>query len=385
MLFYYVCVRRVFRSNFIPDCPTPDTKNDSPLMIHIYCRCFGYQGGQQHGRFFTNALSKRHDVVLHPWDEVSDNKLIAKHIRLMLQSESRRDPIDIALGIGPMNRMNEVKGRRKIAFTVWETSNIPVEKLSFLDNMDEIWTPSTWGKSLFVNQGLSESLVKVVPEGVDTELFKPTDEAEAQRAEKPFRFLSVGKWEARKGLDKLIVAWSKAFKADADVELVLHCHNPFIPDFDILKILNQSRLKSAPVLISHPTDNSDNMVDLYNSCDVFVLPTRAEAWGLPIIEAMACAKPVIVTNYGGHLEYANQDNAYLIETKGMIDVDDPFFFEENLDFGQWSDPDIDHLIHLFHHVYDNRKEARQKGSKARKDIVSNWSWDHAVRKAEQFL
>ncbi|WP_225370026.1 glycosyltransferase [Methanobrevibacter arboriphilus] len=39
--------------------------------------------------------------------------------------------------------------------------------------------------------------------------------------------------------------------------------------------------------------SDEDMVDFYNSLDVFVFPTIMEGYGMPIVEAMACGKPVI--------------------------------------------------------------------------------------------
>jgi glycosyltransferase involved in cell wall biosynthesis len=43
---------------------------------------------------------------------------------------------------------------------------------------------------------------------------------------------------------------------------------------------------------------------VYNSMDLFTLPTGGEGWGLPILEAMAAGTPTLVTDYSGHLEFA---------------------------------------------------------------------------------
>ena len=42
---------------------------------------------------------------------------------------------------------------------------------------------------------------------------------------------------------------------------------------------------------------------LYRSSDCFVLPTRGEGWGLPIIEAMACGVPVIATSWSAQCDF----------------------------------------------------------------------------------
>ena len=126
------------------------------------------------------------------------------------------------------------------------------------------------------------------------------------------------------------------------------------------------------------------MVALYHSCDAFVLPTR-ERVGVPIIEAMACGLPVIVTDYGGHTEYANQNNAFLLNVEKMVEVNDPLVFSPQGAYGVWAQPDVNHLVQLLRHVFRHRDEARAKGLRAHQDVVNHWTWDHAALKAHAAL
>ena len=52
------------------------------------------------------------------------------------------------------------------------------------------------------------------------------------------------------------------------------------------------------------------MRDVLMGADAFVLPTRGEGWGLPVVEAMAMALPVIVTNTSGCSQYLTQENSF---------------------------------------------------------------------------
>jgi hypothetical protein len=46
----------------------------------------------------------------------------------------------------------------------------------------------------------------------------------------------------------------------------------------------------------------------------------------------------------------------------------------------WGDPDPEHLRYLLRHVYENRDEARAKGSSAAQEMVERWTWDHAAKR-----
>ena len=58
--------------------------------------------------------------------------------------------------------------------------------------------------------------------------------------------------------------------------------------------------------------NESQMGELYRACDCFVLPTRGEAFGLSLLEAMACGVPIITTRYSGHREIVSEENAIIV-------------------------------------------------------------------------
>lgn len=350
-------------------------------MINVHCACFGILGVQQHGRNFVSLLKNFDEIALFPWDHTPARELLVPEIQqALLNAESNVDE-NPGIGIGIMNRMGLIRGRYRVASIVWETTRIPECELAHLDNIDQIWIPSRWGRDLLIHNGLDARQIRIVPQGVNVCRFTPSPIRSGESASTKFRFLCVGKWEQRKGIEILIKAFCRAFRPDEAVELVLHCHNTNISEFNLqAEIENAAKRPHAPIRASYPVHDLE-MANIYNSCDAFVLPSRGEGWGLPVIEAMACTLPVIVTNYSAYLDFVTPENAYLVNVEGMVDVDDPLNFDQEQDFGKWAEPDRAHLEFLLRHVFESREEAAQKGLRAREDIIESWTWQHAVSRA----
>jgi glycosyltransferase involved in cell wall biosynthesis len=110
-----------------------------------------------------------------------------------------------------------------------------------------------------------------------------------------------------------------------------------------------------------------------------VQPTKAEGWGLPILEALACGIPAIATNYSGHTDFLNDANGYLVDVARMIEVDDPFFYNRGGPFGEWAQPDLDHLQVLMRRSFENPEERRRKGAQGRRDVIERWTWKDAAK------
>ncbi len=118
--------------------------------------------------------------------------------------------------------------------------------------MDEVWTPSEWGRQILIDSGLEETKLRVVPEGVDPTVFRPI--SRAGLPDRPFRFLSVGTWEPRKGHEMMLRAWAKAFAPEDSVELVLHTSHHQDRSWSLEEALNRLDLgPHAPVVRSRPT------------------------------------------------------------------------------------------------------------------------------------
>ena len=344
-------------------------------MINAYAFVLGTTSWAHHARGFFHALDPLEPVALVALDTPQNGSPHTPAFQSMLQRTP--DAASPSIGLGPIEAMPDVKGLLRVGYIVWETTVMPQDKLKILNSMDVVWVPTHWGRSVLIDNGIPANKVHVVPEGVDANLFAPIERAPQCR----FRFLCVGKWEERKGIVALIESFLAEFSSEEEVELVLHCYNPYVYHFSLEnEILRKAGNRSSQILASSPTGQQE-MVQLYNSADAFVLPTRAEGWGLPILEAMSCGLPVIVTNYSGPTDYLTEQIAYPIPIEKLVHVYDPVFFADGAALGEWAQPDLSALKTLMRHVYENRAEAKRKGNLARAAVLAQWTWHHAALKA----
>ncbi|MEM1180512.1 MAG: glycosyltransferase family 4 protein [Acidobacteriota bacterium] len=348
-------------------------------MLTIYGHCDGLSGVSRHASGFAGALARR--GVELGWVPLDHRRPPAAEPWTGWLSNGEAAPSDgTALGIGAPDVMPRLRGRRRIGWVVWETTRMPESHVCNLRDLDEVWTPTDWGRQVLVDSGLREVPVRVVPEGVDLEVFQPIPQAGL--GDRPFRFLSVGKWERRKGFDLLVKAWAEAFKPDDPVELVLHTYDAKRPDWRLDHAL--ARLDAgdcAPIRWSRPAPLL-SLVLLYNRCDVAVSATRGEGWGLPIFEAMACAKPVIAPAFGALGELLDGHIADLIAVETApaaygwdADGDPPG------EIGDWGEPRIDHLAELLRRAFENPDRGAELGRRGRHAVEQRWTWDRSAEVA----
>jgi len=354
-------------------------------MINGFGPAYGYLGYQVHTRNFFRALNRIEPVCLTPTNANFGGQPVVQDLATMIARQGAINMSEPSICIAYGNDFHKFHGGYRVGYTVFEYTKLAADWINGMRQVDELWTTSRWGLEVIRQNGLADIKVEVVPEGFDAAIFNPALR-EQRKSRSVFRFLTVGKWEVRKGQVELLKAWAKAFRGIKDVELVLMCDNPFVRGFSVeqeIKKLNLGRM--APVKAVKPVATDVEMAKRYADADCFVLPTRAEGWGLPIMEAMACGTPVITTRYSAITEYANDANAHLLDVMNLVPVFDPLFFPRAGEAGLWAEIDIEQLAERMLHVYQNRDEARLVGLRAASDMASQWTWDHAARKAHGLL
>jgi hypothetical protein len=272
-------------------------------------------------------------------------------------------------------------GAYRIGFTMLEVTGIPIDWARQANQMDEVWVPSHFNQQTFAESGVT-SPIHVIPLGVDTNYFHLG--IKGRRFSERFTFLSVFVWGERKAPEVLLRAYAAAFSAADDVLLVLKVDNR---DDDV-NVAHQIASLGLPddrppiLLLYNQTFHVYQMGCLYRGADCFVLPTRGEGWGMPILEAMACGLPTIATNWSAPTEFMRDDICYPLDVARLIPAIArcPYYAGY-----EWAEPDIEHLVYLLRHVYQQRQEAQQIGQRAAAAVAQQWTWRQAAQHIIQRL
>lgn len=158
---------------------------------------------------------------------------------------------------------------------------------------------STWvRRSLLDDYHLDQRRIDVLPPGIDTNLWKPR--VEPRRAGK-LRILFIGGDFYRKGGKILLDAYNQLPPGIAELHLVTRTT---VPPLDGLTCYGAMQ------------PNCPELIALAQSCDVFVLPSEAEAYGIAAAEACAAGLPVIASRMGGMVDIVEHSANGFIVTPG---------------------------------------------------------------------
>lgn len=182
-----------------------------------------------------------------------------------------------------------------------------------------IVTPSEWLAKLVSISFLSNYQTKVINNGIDLSIFKPTRSNFRERNNCEDKFLILGvasTWEARKGIDTF-------------VELSNNLSN----DYQVVLVgTDDSNDKILPsnVISIHKTQNQHELAEIYSAADVFVNPTKEDNFPTVNIEAIACGTPVITYDTGGSSEMLDSLSGVVVEYNNFEELLKAIeFLEEN--------------------------------------------------------
>jgi glycosyltransferase involved in cell wall biosynthesis len=237
----------------------------------------------------------------------------------------------------------------------------------YLKKIDALITPShsTW--DYFIKElSLDPNKFVIIPNCVDTDRFRPLN---SDHIKEKFGFedktilMVISRLLRSKGIDILIKAFDSLTKKYNDLLLLIGGCGPYEKNLkNLVKSLNISdRVKFLGFV------PDDKLVEYYNLADIFILPSLgtygkkkfySEAFGIVLIEAMACGIPVITADVPGCNEVVKNG------INGLLAHPD-------------SPEDLAEKIEMY---LNDTQLIKKYGKKAREDVIENYSWDVIVTK-----
>ena len=206
-------------------------------------------------------------------------------------------------------------------------------KKGFLDALYEKMQNLPNGQQQKVGELRLSKPMEVLFEGVDDNVFKPTDDFSIDvldNIKEDFAFLHVGMWgkggfgEDRKDIAKTIKIFYESFaNKKKQPALILKTSGAAFSIMDReeclskinhIKTMFPSDWKLPNVYLLHGSLSSDEMNKLYNHPKVkaFVSLTHGEGFGRPLLEATMVGLPVIASGWSGHMDFLSQTDSMLI-------------------------------------------------------------------------
>ena len=171
--------------------------------------------------------------------------------------------------------------------------------------------------------GAVSDKVYVVPNGVDTGLFRPLARKSCEEklvlVKGLSRILFIGNFVHVKGLDILIESMGRLVKKFPRVELVLIGGKKNSREERAL-MKHAARVGISGIVRSVGIISNKNIPVWMCASDVLVLPSRSEGFGVVLVEAIACGIPVISTRSGGPEDIVTNESGILVEPESIDEL-----------------------------------------------------------------
>lgn len=199
------------------------------------------------------------------------------------------------------------------------------------------------------DMGVSRDRMRLVPVGVDPELFKPLPNV----ARQPGRLLTTASADvALKGLSYLLEAMA-ILRKDRDIRLTIIGKPRPGHSMDLIDSLG---LRPYIDFVSGVTD--ERIVELYAEAELAVVPSLYEGFSLPAIEAMSTGICLVATDGGALPEVTGTNNETVLQCPAA---------------------DAAALASTIARGLDDAELRARIGEAGRQRVVSRWSWKHCAQ------
>jgi glycosyltransferase involved in cell wall biosynthesis len=242
-------------------------------------------------------------------------------VQKAIQKGFRQDSIGIFFSypdIYPIVRCKINVGYTGADSTGWyETNNQLKPHESCNQFMDYMLTPSNYSKKIMENCGVNIP-IWIFPHGIDTNLLKP----KLRKIENKIVYSYCGELSDRKGSKELIQTFIDFHGNDDYAELILRAntHMYYYCGQEIEELCKPYK----NIKLNWKNEGQEDILNYYYNSHVYLYPSRADWYGMTVLEALATGLPVIATETNGYFEFIGKYINKLWYNEVPINNDHPY-------------------------------------------------------------
>lgn len=221
------------------------------------------------------------------------------------------------------------------------------DKLVFKNLSRRVWKKArevvaiSYGLKALAQKSAPDQPIAVIPNGVDTDAFRPID-----RADSPFTIISTSRLIPRKKIDYVIRAFIPFAKRHSEAKLILVGGG--VQEEELKTRVRTGGVDEQVSFVG--AVGHDKMPQLYPQADVYVSASMNEGMSNSMFEAMACGLAIVTTETGGTHELVDESNGITIQKENAEDIEE-----------------------AFERLYQDRAVLRRMQRKSRQK-AEKWSW-----------
>lgn len=248
---------------------------------------------------------------------------------------------------------------------------------------DKILPSSSFTKDVFRSMLIPDEKMVVVPHGINLEDFSYDKKYPLKTKKSKKILLNIAQPHKRKALPLALKSFGKAFTKKDDVCLIAKVFKQnnkgqqFDIDFSSLYKTFESKFPNHAE-VEFIYDYIPNIADIYKSCDINFSATHAECWHLPSLEALASNIINVVPNYGGQLDFCNENNSILINGKVVRCSPDNLYWKPN-NFAVHFEIDTDDAALKLRKAVEENDQLKSKFQPYCQEVVSKFTWENVAK------
>ena len=275
-----------------------------------------------------------------------------------------------------------LEGKLVIGRTVWEFEKLLPAWVDAINTsiVDIVSVPTEWNKQCFIKSGVKKPIIVEPHVYIDyphkncgiSNLFnksllicksEPSIVMTKINSTEFYKFYCIGQLINRKGILETLESFCRSFVSTDKVILLLKTFKLNYSESEKVKCITEitritDKYNHAPILFIKENLNYDEIKSLHDIGDCYIHLTKTEGFCLGAFDAFNNNKKVIITGYGGHIEYLGKDYDGLVDYElTSLAINESVFFQFKLDDTyKWAIPNKEHAGKLLRSKLDVKKK-----------------------------